>query len=56
MRGLQPGGTADDLAGIAGRAFEQHIDSVANHRLVEGRLLAVDQFLEPHQSLVHFRR
>ena len=56
MRGLQVGGAADDLAGIAGRAFEQHIDGVANHGLVEGRLLAVDQFLEPHQSLVHFSR
>ena len=56
MRGLQIGGAADDLAGIAGRAFEQHIDGVANHGLVEGRLLAVDQFLKPHQSLVHLCR
>ena len=56
MRGLQVRGAADDLAGIARGAFEQHIDSVANHGLVEGRLLAVDQFLEPHQSLVHFSR
>src|SRR5687768_7551008 len=31
MRGLQVRGAADDLAGIARRAFEQHIDSVANH-------------------------
>ena len=56
MRGLQVGGAADDLAGIAGRAFEQHIDGVANHRPVEGRLLAVDQFLKPHQSFVHLSR
>ena len=26
MRRLQIGGAADDLAGIAGRALEQHID------------------------------
>ena len=56
MRGLQICGAADDLAGIARRAFEQHIDGVANHGLVEGRLLAVDQFLKPHQSLVHLSR
>ena len=56
MRGLQVGGAADDLAGIARRALEQHIDGVANHGLVEGRLLTVDQFLEPHQSLVHLCR
>ena len=56
MRGLQVCGAADDLAGIARRAFEQHIDGVANHGLVEGRLLAVDQFLKPHQSLVHLSR
>ena len=56
MGRLQIGGAADDLAGIAGGAFEQHIDGVANRRLVEGRLLAVDQFLEPHQSLVHLFR
>src|SRR5665213_695434 len=53
MGRLQIGGAADDLAGIAGGAFEQHIDGVANRSLIEGRLLAVDQFLEPHQSLVH---
>src|SRR5882757_631365 len=53
MRGLQIGGAADDLAGIACWPLEQHIDRVANHGPVEGRLLAVDQFLEPHQSLVH---
>jgi len=46
MGGLQISGAADDLAGIAGRAFEQHVDGFANHGLVEGRLLAVDQFLE----------
>ena len=56
MRRLQIGGAADDLAGIAGGAFEQHIHSVANRRHIEGRLLAVDQFLEPHQSLVHLNR
>src|ERR1700716_542677 len=56
MRRLQIGGTADDLAGIAGGAFEQHIHGVANRRHIEGRLLAVDQFLEPHQSLVHLSR
>ena len=56
MRRLQIGGAADDLAGIAGGAFEQHIDGVANRGLIEGRLLAVDQFLKPHQSLVHFSR
>ena len=44
------------LAGIARGALEQHIDGVANRRHVEGRLLAVDQFLEPHQSLVHISR
>src|SRR5262249_39392456 len=42
--GLKISRAADDLAGIARRAFEQHIDGVANHGLVEGRLLAVDQF------------
>ena len=56
MRRLQIGGAADDLAGIAGGALEQHIDGGANRSLVEGRLLAVDQFLEPHQSLVHLCR
>src|ERR1700722_11562781 len=56
MRRLQVGGAADDLAGIASGAFEQHVYGVANHGLVEGRLLAVDQFLKPHQSLVHFSR
>ena len=56
MRGLQIGGAADDLAGIARRALEQHIDRCANRSLVEGRLLAVDQFLKPHQSLVHLGR
>jgi hypothetical protein len=57
MRRLQIGGAADDLAGIAGGAFEQHIDGACqSHGLVEGRLLAVDQFLKPHQSLVHFSR
>src|ERR1700733_14393623 len=53
MGRLQPGGPSDDLAGIARRAFKQHIDSGANRSLVEGRLLAVDQSLEPRQSLVH---
>ena len=56
MRRLQIGGAADDLAGIAGCAFEQHIHGVANRRRIEGRLLAVDQSLEPHQSLVHLTR
>ena len=56
MRRLQIGGAADDLAGIARGALEQHIDGGANRSLVEGRLLAVDQFLEPHQSLVHLFR
>ena len=56
MRRLQIGGAADDLAGVAGGAFEQHIDGAANRGRIEGRLLAVDQFLEPHQSLVHFSR
>ena len=54
MRRLKIGGAADDLARIAGGALEQHIDGVPNHGLVEGRLLAVDQFLKPRQSLVHF--
>ena len=31
MRGLQVGGAADDLSGIACGALEQHIDGVANH-------------------------
>src|ERR1700726_242787 len=53
MRRLQIGSAADDLAGIAGCAFEQHVDGVANRSHIEGRLLAVDQFLEPHQSFVH---
>src|SRR5262245_14641607 len=44
VRRLQVRGAADDLAGIAGRAFEQHVDSGANRGPVEGRLLAVDQF------------
>src|SRR5260370_7712265 len=52
MRGLKIGGAADDLAGIARGALEQHIDGLANRSHVEGRLLAVDQFLEPPQSLV----
>ena len=56
MRGLQIGGAADDLAGIAGRRVEQHVDGGANRSLVEGRLLAVDQFLKPRQSLVHLCR
>src|SRR2546423_7526617 len=56
MRRLQMGGAAGDLAGIAPGPFEQHIDGVANRSLIEGRLLAVDQFLKPHQSLVHFSR
>ena len=56
MRGLQIGGAADDLAGIARRPLEQHIDNCANRSQIEGRLLAVDQFLEPHQSLVHLSR
>ncbi len=56
MGRLQPGGAADDLAGIARGPLEQHIDGGANRSLVEGRLLAVDQFLEPRQSLVHVSR
>src|SRR5262249_19355203 len=56
MRWLQVRGAADDLARIAGRPLEQHIDGGANRSLVEGRLLAVDQFLKPHQSLVHVCR
>src|SRR5207248_11770907 len=56
MRGLQVSGAADDLAGIARRPLEQHIDRCANRSQIEGRLLAVDQFLEPLQSLVHFGR
>ena len=35
MRRLQIGGAADDLAGIAGRALEQHIDGVANRSLLK---------------------
>src|ERR1700733_8933481 len=46
MRRLQVGGAADELAGIAGGSFEQHIDGVANRSPIEGRLLAVDQLLE----------
>ena len=53
MGRLQISGAADDLAGIAGGAFEQHIHGLADHGPVEGRLLAIDQFLQPHQSLVH---
>src|ERR1700743_420815 len=53
MGRLQVSGAADDLAGIAGRPLEQHIDGGANRSLVEGRLLAVDQLLEPRQSLIH---
>ena len=56
MRRLQIGGSTNNLTGIAGGALIQHIDGVANRRRIEGRLLAVDQFLEPHQSLVHFSR
>src|SRR6185436_14499735 len=56
MGGLQVGGAADDLAGIARGPFEQDIDGLADHSLVEGRLLMVDQFLKPHQSLVHLCR
>ena len=56
MRGLQVSGAADDLAGIARGPFEQHIDDCANRSQVKGRLLAVDQTLEPLQSLVHFSR
>src|SRR6201996_5464827 len=55
MGRLQVSGAADDLAGIARNALEQHVNGGANRRLVEGRLLAVDQFLEPRQSLVHVR-
>ena len=33
MRRLQIGGAADDLAGIARGAFEQHIDGAANRSL-----------------------
>ena len=54
MRRLQEGGAADDLAVLARGTFEQHVDGCANRGLVEGRLLAVDQVLEPLQSLVHF--
>src|SRR4051794_37078057 len=36
MRWLQVSGATDDLARIARRALEQHIDGVANHGLVEG--------------------
>src|SRR3954468_11016363 len=53
MGRLQIAGAADDLAGIACRALEQHIDGPAEGSLVEGRLLAVDQGLKPRQSLVH---
>src|SRR5579872_5448831 len=56
MRGLKIGGTADDLAGIARGALEQHVDGGSNRGPVEGRLLAVDQFLKPRQSLVHLVR
>jgi hypothetical protein len=49
-------GPSDDLAGITGRAFEQHVDGGADHGPVEGRLLTVDQFLEPHQTIVHLCR
>lgn len=54
MRWLQIGGAADDLARIAGGTFEQHVNNIANRSLIEGRLLAVDQFLKPLQSFVHF--
>ena len=50
------GSTCPMMSGVAGGALEQHIDGVANHGLVKGRLLTVDQFLEPHQSLVHLCR
>lgn len=53
MGRLQVSGATDDLAGIARGAFEQHIHSASNRGRVEGRLLAVDQVLKPHQSLVH---
>src|ERR1700752_5137399 len=53
MGGLQIGGAANDLAFLARRPLEQHIDRRANRSQVEGRLLAVDQLLEALQSLVH---
>ena len=53
MRGLQVGSAADDLALLARGPLEQHIDRCANRGQVKGRLLAVDQMLEPLQSLVH---
>ena len=56
MGGLQIGGAADDLAFFARGALEQHIDRRANRGQVEGRLLAVDQVLEPLQPLVHLCR
>src|ERR1700759_63527 len=56
MGRLQISGATDELAGIGGGPLEQHIHGGANRSLVEGRLLAVDQFLEPRQSLVHVSR
>src|SRR5262249_59915668 len=53
MGGLQIGGAANDLAFLARGPLEQHIDGRSNRSQVEGRLLAVDQFLEALQSLVH---
>src|SRR5262249_39519133 len=49
MRGLKIGGSSDDLARIASCSFEQHVHGGANRGLVKGRLLAVDQVLEPLQ-------
>jgi len=56
MGGLQIGGAADDLARLASRAIEQHINRPAQRGPVEGGLLAVDQVLKLHQSLVHVGR
>src|ERR1700752_267120 len=53
---LQIGGAADDLAGISAGTLKQHIDGGTNRSRIEGRLLAVDQLLKPHQSLVHISR
>ena len=56
MRRLQIGGAADDLAGIAARRSNSTSTVRPIAACIEGRLLAVDQFLKPHQSLVHFNR
>ena len=56
VRGLKICGAAHDLARVPCRPFKQHIGGLANRCLIEGRLLAVDHFLKPHQSLVHFSR